>query len=276
MPRLNIKDDIDFRKIIDSGQVFTGRVLEEGRFSFIMQNYFIVIKQAGKESYDISCSKAEWEKILIPYFDLDNNYRKINLALVKELKSNNDEFLLNSLNFSKGIRILKQDPWEMLVSFIISQRKGIPAIRTSIERLSNFFGEEIDELDGKAIYSFPSPEALFKAKDSKLAKCGLGYRSKYVQDAARAVYSEELDLAAIASLPDDELREALKTVSGVGDKVANCIMLFAYGRGNSVPVDTWINKIIEGQYSGTNPFLQYGDYAGLLQQYAFYFMQKNK
>ncbi|MCF0105051.1 MAG: DNA-3-methyladenine glycosylase 2 family protein [Eggerthellaceae bacterium] len=276
MSCIAIKDDIDFRKIIDSGQVFTGCVLEEEKFLFITRKHFIVIKQMDEESYDISCQKKTWEEIWVPYFDLVTDYRKINHPLIKELKSNRDEFLLNSLQFSRGIRILNQDPWEMLISFIISQRKGIPAIRTSIEKLSRFFGKQIYECEKDRFFLFPTPEALYKAQDSKLAQCALGYRLKYVKDAARAVHSKELDLNAISSLQDYELREALKTVSGVGDKVANCIMLFAYSRGNSVPVDTWINKIIEGQYSGKNPFFKYGKHAGLLQQYAFYFMQKNK
>lgn len=160
----------------------------------------------------------------------------------------------------------------MLISFIISQRKSIPAIKTSIERICKNFGDEIK--DGN--YAFPTPEQLFRADFNMLKTCGLGYRINYITETAKTIYTENINLNKWGKLSTQELLQKLQTLSGVGPKVANCVALFAYSRTECAPVDTWIDKLIQSEYNGVNPFHTYGSNAGIMQQYAFYYVINHK
>ena len=144
-----------------------------------------------------------------------------------------------------------------------------------MELLAERFGEAVTT-PYETLYTFPTAEQLAGAQAGDLAACKLGYRVPYIQDAVAKVLSGQMDLAALATLPDAELFEKLKTIRGVGDKVANCICLFAYGRMGAAPIDTWIHKIIAREYGGHNPFPAYGEHAGILQQFAFYYAIAHK
>ncbi len=264
--KITISDDFDLQKIADSGQCFRCRALGD-TYRFITGRNIIYIKPETENTFDVSCSAQAWEDVWIPYFDLGRDYQSIRRAALS------DDFMTKAVNAGTGIRILRQDPWEMLVSFIISQRKSIPAIRKSIEALSAAFGEKL-YTEYEDVSLFPSARSLCDAGLPALAGCGLGYRTPYVQDAASLVSSNAGLLESWAALGDETLRATLKTIKGVGDKVANCVMLFGYGRISSVPIDTWINKMINEEYGGANPFPQYGEYAGIMQQYAFYYMKQ--
>ena len=158
----------------------------------------------------------------------------------------------------------------MLVSFIISQRKNIPAIQYCIEALCSRYGESI-ESGGERFYAFPSAETLAALDESHFLACSLGYRAKYVLAAARMVASGTLDLSGIASCSDEALYSVLLAVPGVGEKVANCVMLFGYHRFARFPRDVWINRIEAREYGGAFPTERYPDTAGALQQYIFYY-----
>ena len=264
-----INDDIDLDRIIDSGQCFRPRRIGEGTYRFVTGEHCVDItdetlrsKRKYEKGWDgatelsFSCSKKEWDDIWRPYFDLDTNYRRIRKSIPE-----NDAFLRKCADAGVGIRILRQDKFEMLISFIISQRKSIPAIRTSIERLVSLYGH-----DG----FFPKPEDMLGATDEELASCGLGYRVPYIRKAAERVALGDVDLDELDKLSDEELFEELKRFSGIGDKVANCVELFAYHRCGRAPVDTWIARVINEQYKGINPFPKFGDVAGIMQQYMFY------
>ena len=266
---ITIDDDFDLDKMIDSGQCFRPRRLEEGVYRFFTGEHTVDItdetllkSKTGKKDPDsvtrlsVSCSKEEWDRIWHPYFDLDTNYRKIRNSI-----SGDDMYLQDAAKRGAGIRILRQDRFEMLISFIISQRKSIPAIRTSVERLVTLYGR-----DG----FFPRPADMLKATDEERASCGLGYRVPYIRKAVERVGHLEVDLEALDRLPDEELFTELKSFAGVGDKVANCVALFAYHRTGRAPVDTWIARVINEQYGGVDPFPRYGDVAGIMQQYMFY------
>lgn len=262
-----IHDDFDLEKIIYSGQCFRPSYYDGiGRFTY--KNKILYVKQLSDCEYDFSCSKDEFYKIWSTYFDFEREYASIR-------KSAKDKFLKQAAEFSKGIRILKQDKFETLISFIISQRKSIPAIRSSVEKLCEKYGEKIT-FENDSFYAFPSPKALANAKESDLATCGLGYRVPYIKDASMKVASGEYNLESFSSLSDDELFSALKEIKGIGDKVANCVMLFAYGRTSRAPIDTWIQKIMDTYYDGSNPFPQYKEAAGIMQQYSFYYIQNHK
>lgn len=265
---VKILDDFNLEKIVGSGQCFRGYKAESG-FVFITGNCVLGIKQVGKFTYDADCTEAEWNTLWKNYFDLGRNYSHI------RHKAMSSDFLGIAAGEGAGIRILRQDPWEMIISFIISQRKSIPAIKKAVELICEKYGRYI-RANEKKVYLFPSPEALCAASEEELAGCGLGYRVPYVKDAAKKVCAGIVNLDELGEMDDSSMMESLKTIKGIGDKVASCVMLFSYGRTSAVPVDTWIKKMIHEKYNGENPFLGYGENAGIIQQYAFYYIQNHK
>ncbi len=263
---ITIEDDFDLGKIASSGQCFRSREFPDGTFRFIAGERVLYISSYGKDRrYHVSCSTDEWENLWLDYFDLSRNYRSIRASIKTQ-----NEFDREAVRYGSGIRILRQEPWEMLVSFIISQRKSIPAIKTAIEKLAERAGNPI-QTDCEVIYTFPSPGQILSLSEEDLAACGLGYRSGYVRDAAERVASGKTDLVSLASCDNQELFNELLKIRGVGKKVANCICLFGYGRLSMVPEDVWILRAIEEDFHGSNPFPAYGKEAGLVQQYIFYY-----
>ncbi len=263
-----INDDFDLKKIEESGQCFRVSELEDGTWRFIHLDRVLYIKKTGEGEYEVNASSEDWEKIWLPYFDLGRSYEDIRLSIPAQ-----DPFMRRAAEYGKGIRVLRQDPWEMLITFIISQRKNIPAITKSVELLCDKFGKEAP---GEQIKLFPAPEELGGATEEELNLCKLGYRTPYILDAIDKVNSGEIDLCKLYELDDQELFEELKRVRGVGDKVANCICLFAYGRTSMVPVDTWIARIIDLEYNGESPFARYKTSGGIMQQWAFYYARSIK
>ena len=267
---IKISNDFDLQKIADSGQCFRVREFEDGSYRFVTGNDVLYIKKRSAGCFEISCSEDTWNQIWIPYFDFARNYLHI-----QEIIPDSDPYMHLAAKEGRGIRILHQNPWEMLVTFIISQRKSIPAIKNSVELLANRFGEA-KVTPYETLYTFPTALQLANADDQSLAACKLGYRVPYIKDAITKVMSGTVDLTAISNLSDMELFDALKTIRGVGDKVANCICLFSYGRIGAALIDTWIRKIIVREYGGRNPFPTYGEYAGIMQQFAFYYAISHK
>ena len=265
--QVTIKDDLDLEKIIESGQCFRGKCLEDGSYRFISGDSVIYLRPEDREAgvYTVSCDRESWETIWFPFFDLERCYSEIAVS-----ESGKHEFVDQAIAHGRGVRLLRQDPWEMLLTFIISQRKSIPAIIKSVEALSEKYGHDI-VTEQESLRAFPSPEEMREATAEELAACGLGYRVKYILDAIQKVNSGELNLQAIAELPDNILLGKLQAVMGVGIKVANCIALFAYGRTACVPVDVWIFRAIEKECGGVSPFSLYGENAGIIQQYIFYY-----
>lgn len=261
---IRITDDFDLKKIADSGQCFRAKELPGHIFRFICRENVLYVEQTGEDTYRADTTPKAWESLWKSYFDLERNYAQIRRGI-----ASGDTYLTEAAECGKGIRILRQDPWEMLVTFIISQRKNIPAIRSAVEVLCERYGEKIPA-SHESLYAFPSPQALAAVSESQLRDCGLGYRAPYVADAARQASGGELDLQLLWNLPDQELLESLEAVKGVGIKVASCIGLFAYGRTQIAPVDTWIRRVIQERYQGLDPFPRYGSAAGILQQYMFY------
>lgn len=243
----------------DCGQCFRFDPLEDG-------SYFGIASDRTARFYD------EGENIIMEiddekdfpfwadFLDLGRDYG----AIVESLK---DEPLLYGVaDFGRGIRILNQDPWEALCSFIISQNNNIPRIKGIISRLCENFGGEIKE----GCFSFPSAERLSKCSPEELAPLRAGFRVKYILDAAKKVASGEIILEDLRSAPFDEAKEKLKTICGVGDKVANCVLLFGLGHINAFPVDVWIRRIMECKFPNGLPDSTEG-VRGIIQQYLFYY-----
>ena len=263
--QITIRDDFDLEKIAASGQCFRAKLLDNGSYRFVSGEHVIYIKETGKNVFSVSCTNDEWKAVWTRYFDLDRSYRDLYYE-----EREKHEYVRAAMDCGRGLRILRQDPWEMLITFIISQRKSIPAIAGSVEALAKKYGHRI-KTDREILYSFPTPEELAAASIEELRECGLGYRAPYIYDAIQKVASGRLNLDALAHYSDTDLFEALQTVHGVGKKVANCICLFGYGRMARVPVDVWILRAVEEDCHGEDPFRLFENNAGIIQQYVFYF-----
>ena len=264
---------LDMKKIAESGQIFRFNVYDD-EYSLVTGDKLLFIKE-DDDGYILSCSESEFEEFWIDYFDLRLDYSDFEKNIPAD-----DLFLINAAEYSYGIRILNQDKWEMLISFIISQRKSIPAIKSSIEKLAKTYGKKIDmkvpdfikNIDKNSeFYAFPTPKALADASLDDLNACSLGYRSPYIEASAKAVYRGDIDLKDLSKLDDNELLAALMSLKGVGIKVANCVALFGYHRIAAFPIDVWIKRMIDEHYDGEFPLKLYDGYAGVIQQYIFYY-----
>ena len=267
---IEIRDDFDLKKIVDSGQCFRPKEIRDGWFRFICGENILHVRQRDENLFELDCTADEW-RLWENYFDMATDYKKIRHD-VETFAADKpyEKFLHDAANFGAGIRILRQAPFEMLISFIISQRKNIPAIRSSVEKICERFGRRVDTAFGE-VHLFPTVEEISCATLDDLTGLGLAYRKNYILDALAKVSSSEIDLTALKNFSDTELVDTLKKIHGVGDKVANCVALFAYHRVDRAPVDVWIARAIENDFGGENIFDGFGDNAGILQQYVFYF-----
>ncbi len=260
-------EEFNIEKIADSGQCFRMNKSEDGSWQIIAGSRLCRAEEYPDDGYlTIYCDDKDnefWKY----YFDLDTDY-----SYFRKSADSEDTFLSEAVEYGKGIRILRQDPWEMLITFIISQRKNIPAIKACVEKLCGRWGSRID----KDVFAFPTPSQLSSASLEDLSCCSLGYRAEYVYLAAKAVSSGELDLKRLESYDDESLMDALLALKGVGVKVANCVSLFGFHRIAAFPVDVWIDRVQKEFYEGRFPVEKYEGYAGIMQQYIFYYARKSK
>ena len=197
------------------------------------------------------------------YLDMGTDYAAVRESVMR------GEYLTECAAIGEGIRILRQDRWEALCSFIISQCNNIPRIKSIVEKLCALFGEPFETPWGEK-FTFPSAERVALLEEPELAPLHAGYRAPYIINAARAVASGDIDLAAAAAMDGESARKYLKTLNGVGDKVANCAVLFGLHRLDAFPVDVWIKRALrEHMPPGFDP-KSLGEYAGLAQQYMFF------
>ena len=271
MAVIKIHDDFSLSKIAESGQCFRAVEIENGVYRFITKNHVLYIQKVDEESYKISCSHGDWESIWAEYFDLETNYVEVRQELENfAARTPFAEYLNAAMEFGKGIRILRQDPFETLISFIISQRKNIPAIRKSIELICDEFGT-IVRSDYGDVRLFPNEDQLAKATKIKLSSCALGYRGAYIHDAIQKVHERIVRLDDLAHATDEDILLEVQNIKGVGRKIANCVALYAYHRVNLAPVDVWIQRSIEEDFHGRNIFDELVRNAGILQQYIFFY-----
>ncbi|WP_070000312.1 DNA-3-methyladenine glycosylase family protein [Cellulosilyticum sp. I15G10I2] len=277
-------DYFDIRQILESGQVFRFEKISDSSYLLNAKNKIIkIIQQEDSNSVLVhNTNLGELEEIWSRYLDITTDYKDI----VQKL-SQKDDYMSQAIAFGSGIRILKQDPWEMLISFILSQNKAIPHIKQCIRNIAQQFGLPIDEYDeyGKAYYTFPTPEQLSHAKEEDLRACKVGFRAPYILDACQKVLNGELILNDLYLLSAEEAKEKLMQVKGVGPKIADCILLFAYSKTEVFPTDVWIKRVIEGIYfkgkdvnlSEIQSFAKeyFGDLAGYAQQYLFFYGREN-
>lgn len=257
--------DFDLTRIFECGQCFRWNPDESGAYTGVAFGKAARIRREGGSIF-ITGTLDDFINIWRGYFDLDRDYEAIRCALCI------DDYMTVAAEYGSGIRILRQDKWEALCSFILSQCNNIPRIKMIIEKFCGLFGEPI-AFDGTTYYAFPSAEKTAGLTAEDLAPLRCGYRAPYILEAARAVAGGSIDLEALASGAPDEALSVLKKISGIGDKVASCAVLFGLHMLDAFPIDTWIKKAIAENYSeGLDPSV-FSPYAGIAQQYMFYHMR---
>ena len=256
-------DGFDLAQTFECGQCFRWNRDESGAYCGVAMGKAARIRRHG-DSVFITGTPDEFNAVWRPYFDLDRDYETVRHALCV------DDFMTRCAQHGAGIRILKQDKWEALCTFILSQCNNIPRIKQIVERFSGLYGQPII-LDGKTYYSFPTAEKTAGLSLQELEPLRCGYRAPYILHAAREVTEGRLDLEAIAAGPQDEAAHALKKLDGVGDKVAQCVVLFGLHMLDAFPIDTWIKKAISENYGKAFDPAVFSPYAGIAQQYIFHY-----
>jgi len=269
--------NFNIKQIADSGQCFRMNRIEDkdgcDSYGLIAFGRYLELTQIEEDIVEIDCTEKEYNEVWKDYFDLNYDYS----IIVDSLEYGADLFLKDAACYGKGIRILKQAPFEATISFIISQNKNIPAIRSCIEAICKHYGEKkICEKSGKEYHSFPTPQVLSQAIKEDLRALKTGYRDEYIIRAAQAVVNEDIKFEALMKCTFVEAVKKLKGIHGIGEKVANCIALYGLHHIEGFPVDVWIRKVLEEVYQNNFNKELYTGYAGIVQQYMFYYMRHLK
>ena len=272
------------RDIFECGQCFRWNVQEDGSYTGIFGKNVLNVKQetTGKVIITGVCD-GDIKEVCRKYFDLDRDYEAI-----KEKLANVDEYMKESMKYGEGIRILNQDLWEMIISYIISANNNIPRIKGIIERLSKTYGKEI-EWNGEKYYAFPTVEELKDVTVEDYRKLGTGFRDIRLYETVHMILDKKVDLEQMQNNPNTmEVREQLLTLSGVGPKVADCILLFStLKRFEVFPIDVWVRRVMNELYIKNEDETKvnkkeleklahekFGNLAGIAQQYLFYWKRE--
>ena len=249
-------DTLDLLQTLEGGQAFRWSHDENGIFSGFSGNRFLKLRQE-KDGITLLEYAEEDLPYWLSYFDTETDYG----AIIR--KFSEDKTLRTASEENRGLRVLRQEPFETLISFIISQNNNITRIKGIISRLCESFGEQND--NG---YAFPTAQKLAQLTENDLAPLRAGFRNRYILDAVRKTTDKTVDLDRIYSMSYDEGKAELKKIIGVGDKVADCVLLFAYHKTEAFPMDVWIKRVVAEYYPDGLPVCM-GDYKGIAQQYLF-------
>lgn len=270
--------------VFDCGQCFRWNIEEDGSYTGIFGNNVLNVQKDNDKVIFKGICETNIEEVVTKYFDLERNYEEI-----KEVLSKIDDSMRISIEYGSGIRLLNQDLWEMIISFIISANNNIPRIKKIIDNISKNYGKEII-YNNKSFYTFPTPEELKDATVEDYRKLGLGFRDIRIFETVHMVLDKKVDLEEIKKESDTNIiREKLLTLSGVGPKVADCILLFSdLKKIESFPIDVWVRRVINELYihnEDENKVSKkeieniakekFGSLAGIAQQYLFYWKREN-
>lgn len=258
--RLCAQEELDIVKTFECGQCFRWNRDEKGVYTGVALGY---PARVWAEEGRVYIRSAAPEELWRDYFDLERDYAAAS-------RFQGGEYLDECVRYGMGIRILRQDPWEALCSFIISQCNNISRIKGIVERLCALYGEEL-YFEGERFFAFPTAERLALLEESDLAPLRSGYRAAYIISAARAVSAGELCLEELIACDGAAAKKALLRLNGVGDKVANCVVLFGLRHMEAFPIDVWIKRALREHFPPDFDPKTLGDYAGLAQQYIFYY-----
>lgn len=259
-------DNFSLKQICQSGQCFRMRETEENTYELIAGDQYLKLTQEGT-IVTFHCSDVEFLCYWVPYFDIDADY-----AGYIEKINPRDHYLSAAAECGSGIRILRQDLWEMIITFLISQQNNISRIRGCIDRLCKRYGEQKYSEEGVEYWTFPTAEQLGTATEEELWALGMGYRAKYLVETTRSILSGEVSLEKLYRMCYyRRARQELMKLSGVGEKVADCICLFALHHMDAFPIDTHIRQVLDIHYKRGFPNRRYHGLRGIMQQYIFYY-----
>lgn len=270
------------RHIFDCGQCFRWNINEDGSYTGVFGNNVLNVKKEDNKITFKGICENDIKETVKDYFDFNTNYEDIKKKLASV-----DDYLKQSIEFGNGIRILNQDLWEAIISFIISANNNIPRIKGIIERISKKYGKKI-EWEGNKYYTFPTIEELSEATVEDLRALGLGFRDKRVYETTKIFLNKKMTIKELIEEQDvNKLREKLLTLPGVGPKVADCIMLFGLKRFEVFPIDVWVRRVMNDLYIKNEDETKvknteieklavekYDKLAGLAQQYLFYWRRE--
>ncbi len=253
--------DFDLAQTLDCGQAFRWREQEDGSFVGVAHGKLITFKKDEDILTVDGATEEEFQSIWRNYLDLDLDYGSIKSEL-----SALHPILSEAAQFAPGIRILNQEPWEALCSFIISQNNNIPRIKGIVERLCQGFGEQIKD----DFHTFPSAEKIASLSPEDLAPIRAGFRARYIIDGAQKIASGEIDLEDVRKMEIEQARQELMKITGVGVKVADCTLLYGLHRLDCFPLDVWRKRAMATLFPEMKPS-DFGKYGGIAQQYIFHY-----
>ncbi|WMJ76414.1 MULTISPECIES: DNA-3-methyladenine glycosylase family protein [unclassified Sedimentibacter] len=269
--------DFNIKHIFECGQCFRWNREEDGTYTGVIQNKVINVEQNDSDVIINNVTESDID-LIEEYFDLKTDYAEI------KKRVDTDEIMSEAIKFGYGIRILNQDEWETMVSFMISANNRIPMIKKVIENLSAAFGNYIGNYRGRDYFSFPDAEQLSKAEVEKIQECKAGFRSPRIKEAAERFLNERDIVYNIKNTSYDEGLAYLKTYAGIGDKVANCVLLFSMRQFDTFPVDVWVRRVMQTLYVDKTTkdvdirkFAEnkFGEFSGYAQQYLFFYAREN-
>lgn len=270
--------DFDPVHIFECGQCFRWLRQEDGSYTGIAKGKVINVMYHDGKLEIINSTTQDFIDLWFEYFDLGRDYSEIKLKLAK------DEIMKKAIEFGHGIRILRQDIWEVLISFIISANNRIPMIMKVVGAISKVYGEEI-WFDGRSYYTFPGAEKLAGSSIEELEFCRGGFRCKYIIQTSKMVKDGIVDLRKLAGMSSDDARNELTEFPGVGNKVADCTLLYSGTKYDVFPTDVWVKRVMEELYFKREASFReiqdfagnyFGELAGFAQQYLFYYARENK
>lgn len=276
---INDVKDFNIEQVLECGQCFHFTKLNFQDYGVVAKDKYLHVSQSGNQLFFHNINQEEYETIWKHYFDLDRDYSEIKKQILAI-----DNNLSSAILAKDGIRIINQDFFETLISFIISQNKQIPQIKQIVFNLSKRYGQMLETDTNTVAYAFPKVEDLVNVSDEELRQCKMGFRAPYILDACRLVANGDIDETRLSRMSVEDARAKLMTIKGVGEKVANCTLLFGLGRREVFPVDVWMKRIMETLYIHKDSKKEdiekyandkYGDLGGYAQQYLFYYGREN-
>lgn len=270
--------DFNLKHIFDCGQCFRFNLVGDNTYFGVAMGKALKISQKGDKVIFYGTTEQDFYDVWYDYFDLGRDYGEIKSTLSR------DSVMRKAISYGEGIRILNQNLWEAVISFIISASNNIPRIKGIVERFCLNFGQKIEYL-GKTYYSFPDIKTTASLTKEDLSVIRAGYRDKYIMDAAKKFYDGTLSDDYIKSLSTKEAKKVLMSINGIGNKVSDCILLFGLQRADSFPVDVWIKRIMEYCYFDSEQTIEtisdfaskkFGNIGGFAQQYLFFYARENK
>lgn len=277
MIKVKLKKPFKLYDTVMCGQIFRFFPLNDGSFDVILKDRVINIYQKDNALYVSSNDETDLEKVVRNYFDLDNDYEKMDDFLIK-----NDVKLKDAINFSKGLTMIKQDPFETVMEYIISANNGVPQISAALNNIAEKYGKKVT-FNNKEYYLFPTFNDLKDLSESDYRACKVGFRDKYLKQMVDKLNNGDVNLDEFYTPDTTDSLNKLMENNGIGPKVASCILLFAYQKYDVFPIDTWVKKIMKNDYKieGEKKIREfavktYGKYSAIALQYLFNYSRNKK